>query len=220
MAKRDLKETIRKYNKMNKPYQFPNILNEKWNWIKDQIGYYASDYYKEKPNKEILQFIANFIWSNNAVESIFSNHYCYHFACMLKGVFPELKIVWHRNYGHILVVDKNDYLYDAHGLYGDRRGAYTDFPDIEILGFIINDFTHSGVKMKKSDYTDDEWHFKTWCKINFPKKSFVWCISKAYKELWRTKYLSWTVNAYVKVPDLVIQVWKEDKEYIKKLIQK
>ena len=219
MIKRDLKETIKKYNAL-KGYTAPTILNEKWDWIRDQIGFYVSDYYKEKPNKEILQFIANFIWSNNAVENIFSNHYSYHFACMLKGVFPELKIVWHRNHNHILVADKNDYLYDAHGLYGDRRAKYTDFPDIEILGFMINAFTHSGVKLKKSDYTDDEWHFKTWCKINFPKKSFYWCINKAYKELWRTKYLSWSINAYEKVPDLVIEVWKKDRNYIKERIQK
>lgn len=219
MIKRDLKETIKKYNELkdNPP---SNIFRQKWDWINNQIQDYSSNYYKAKPNKEILQFIANFIWFNNAVEHIFSNHYCYHFACMLKGVFPELKIVWHRNYGHILAMDKNGYLYDAHGLYGDRGLNYGDFPDIEILGFLISDFTHSGIKLKKSDYTDDEWHFKTWCKINFPKKSFIWCISKAYKELWGTEYLSYGMNLYEQVPDLVIHVWKMDKDYIKDLIQK
>ena len=139
---------------------------------------------------------------------------------MLKGVFPEIKIVWHRNYSHILAMDKNGYLYDAHGLYGYQGFNYIDYPEVNILGFLISDFTHSGVRMKKSDYTDDEWHFKDWCKINFPKKSFVWCITKAYKELWGTKYASGSMAPYMTVSALVIQVWKKDKEYIKEIISK
>ena len=60
MSTRDLRETIRKYNEL-KGHSTPNVHKQKREWINDQMKDYSSDYYQEKPNKDILHFIANFI---------------------------------------------------------------------------------------------------------------------------------------------------------------
>ena len=112
----------------------------------------------EKYNKEVINFIADFIFSENseAIQNLFSNGYCYYFAVILKTAFNRGKICWHRNYGHIIWMD-DDVL--AHAIYG----PFYDYnegdllPIEDSLGDLIVNFMHNGKEYKCGSTVMKDW---------------------------------------------------------------
>lgn len=95
-----------------------------------------------KADDAVLTFIANFVFFRNeseVIRDLFSNGYCYHFACMLNATFPDGKICYVAPYSHIIWL-KDNIPYDVNGVYD---GDSTKFIPIEFLGAAIADFKHN-----------------------------------------------------------------------------
>lgn len=67
---------------------------------------------------------------------LFTNGYCYHFALILKGIYPEGHICYHYDHGHIVYLYDNKF-WDINGELTDKRNRYIP---IEYLGEFIDDF--------------------------------------------------------------------------------
>lgn len=96
-------------------------------------------------NEKIIEFIGNFYKSNDksheeceVIRKQFRNGYCYHFAVILKDLFPGGEICVAAPFGHIVYVYEN-IPYDVEGVYD---GEATDLIPISFLGDRIKNFKH------------------------------------------------------------------------------
>lgn len=92
------------------------------------ISCYTTGRFKNT-NPDVINFIAAIKFRSSSadyqegVEDLFSNGYCYYFACMLKAAFDRGDVCWHNGYGHIVWVDTNDIAYDINGVFDDHAGV-------------------------------------------------------------------------------------------------
>lgn len=96
-------------------------------------------------NEKIIEFIGNFYKSNDksheeceVIRKQFRNGYCYHFAVILRDLFPGGEMCIAAPFGHIVYVYEN-IPYDVEGVYD---GEATDFIPISFLGDRITNFKH------------------------------------------------------------------------------
>ena len=89
-------------------------------------------------NEKIIEFIGNFYKSNDksheeceVIRKQFRNGYCYHFAVILRDLFPGGEMCIAAPFGHIVYVYEN-IPYDVEGVYD---GEATDFIPIYSQAF-------------------------------------------------------------------------------------
>lgn len=182
-------------------------------WIEQQTtGKYSSSNYPI--NKGILSAIYDITVGNGAIAEYYTNGHCYDFAKLLKPKFPQLTIVWHRFYGHLLVKDENDVLYDANGFYAVAIDK-SEFPAATILDWMIKDFSHENATI--NDLTANQFELYKWY-CNHPvykNLSFFWVVSKLYQIIFNLSNLERYRNEFnyeESVPDLVARVWNKYPE--------
>lgn len=165
-------------------------------------------------NEKILSEIYNLTEGSDAIIEYYTNGHCYDFAKLLKSKFPQLTIIWHRFYGHLLVKDENDILYDANGFY-DIAINKSDFPTATILDWMIKDFSHE--EFSFYDLTANQFGLYNWY-LNHPvyrNLSFFWVVSRLYQIIFnltkQEKYHA-AFDYDELVPDLVARVWNAHPE--------
>lgn len=94
-----------------------------------------------KANKNVLEFIADFVYFQNDADEIimiqFRSGYCYHFANILKTTFDRGDVCWAAPFGHIVWRDEDDIVYDIEGVYMGEAELYIP---VSFLKNAINDF--------------------------------------------------------------------------------
>lgn len=152
---------------------------EKDEWIKA----YTTGRFKEA-DKQVIQFIADFIFQNDengeptgVISHVFSAGYCYYFANMLKIAFGRGEVCWSEGRSHIVWVDTNNIAYDVYGVYED----YTRLRPVSYLGNTVVSFMHTGVEyhLGPTDFADWCQHYKV---TEIFAITYIWqCVPK--KEL-------------------------------------
>ena len=111
-----------------------------------------------KANKQVLYFIANFIYhcgvdADDIIQEQFRAGYCLHFAMILKEMFPDGEICWCAPFGHMVYMYK-DIPYDIEGVNSSDCDHYIP---ISFIRNGIDDFKHiPGVGFNASqEYIDD-----------------------------------------------------------------
>lgn len=101
--------------------------------------------YEEKTDKEVIDFINQFLQHQHTEESMeiiryqFRAGYCYHFAIILKNVFKRGEVCWAAPYGHFVWLDDNGVPYDVEGVYGGETFCFIPenyLGDKQILDFL------------------------------------------------------------------------------------
>lgn len=189
-------------------------------WIKHQTTM-KYGLIKYPLNEDILSAIYDITVGNDAIAEYYTNGHCYDFVKLLKRKFPQLTIVWHRFYGHLLVKDENDILYDATGYY-DIAIDKSEFPEVAILDWMIKDFNHEEFVICDL-YANQIGLYNWYCKHPvYRNLSFFWVVSKLYQIIFNlTKQEKYHVvfDYDETVPDMVARVWNkypEITEYLSK----
>ena len=111
-----------------------------------------------KANKQVIYFIANFIYhcgvdADNIIQEQFHAGYCLHFAILLKEMFPGGEICWCAPFGHMVYMYE-DIPYDIEGVNSSDCDHYIP---ISFIKEGIKDFMHiPGVSFNASQkYIDD-----------------------------------------------------------------
>lgn len=190
-------------------------------WIKHQTTTKYDGLIKYPLNEDILSAIYDITIGNDAIAEYYTNGHCYDFAKLLKQKFPQLTIVWHRFYGHLLVKDENDILYDANGFYAIAIDKF-EFPEITILDWMIKDFNHEEFTLR--DLYANQFGLYSWYHNHpvYRNLSFFWVVSKLYQIIFnldtRDKFRG-IFDYNESVPDLVAKVYNmypEITDYLSK----
>ena len=133
----------------------------------------------EKTNKEVITFIADFLYADRknteTVYNLFASGFCYYFATMLKTAFNRGTVCWHRNHGHIVWVDDNNIAYDIGGVFYDYEIG--DLLDVEhSLGRLLVGFKHNG-----GEYHSGNKRFKDWAEHY--GMSEIYAVSDIYRNM-------------------------------------
>ncbi len=147
-------------------------------WTRDK---WVEHYLKRYPgsNPKVLGFIFDIVnhqltvEGSEAIETLFSSGYCYHFAVILKNLFGG-EIMWHKYHGHIVWYESDTQIcYDVHGVFIDYTEQ--DIVPISILGDKgLEGFLHRGDDKK---YSTDEITSYVQARVNEYEKKMGWEIT-------------------------------------------
>lgn len=129
----------------------------------------------ESANKQVIRFIADFLYRSEDMYDVFASGYCYYFALMLKAAFNRGEICWHRGYGHIVWVDDDNTAYDIGGVFYDYNEGDL-LPVEDSLADMIVDFKHTGEEYRVPDTKFHDW-------ITHYKMTDVYAVSDIYKNM-------------------------------------
>lgn len=109
-------------------------------WVEKELKYAPN------ANKDVLMFIADFLYHNGSdaenqenIRKLFHAGYCFYFANMLQIAFGRGEIVWCAPYGHIAWQDIDGQVYDVEGV-SINEAEY--FIPVSYMGDAIKDFMH------------------------------------------------------------------------------